>query len=99
MPHLLRFTPLHRTAARELRDELVAFSREMAEAFDEVWPASNEDAETAAAAAEEPLDGWTMRIAEREKERDRAIKAITKPELRVAGSWCTKLPLDYAGKD
>lgn len=99
VPHLLRFTPLHRTAARELRDELAAFSREMAEAFDEVWPASTEDAETAAASAEEPSDSLAMRIAEREKERERAIKAITKPELRVAGSWCTKLPLDHGGKN
>ncbi|KAH9985168.1 IKI3 family-domain-containing protein [Russula vinacea] len=99
VPHLLRFTPLHRTAARELRDELAAFSREMAEAFDEVWPASTEDAETAAASAEEPSDSLAMRIAEREKERERAIKAITKPELRVAGSWCTKLLLDHGGKN
>jgi elongator complex protein 1 len=92
LPHLLRFTPLHRTAARELKNEVAAFSREMTEAFDEVWPASTEDAETAAV---EPPDSWAMRIAEREKERERAIKAIGKPELRAAGSWCTRL-LDAA---
>ena len=92
VPHLLRFTPLHRTAARELKNEVAALLREMAEAFDEVWPASAEDAETSAA---EPPDSWATRIAEREKERERAIKAITRPELRAAGSWCTKL-LDVA---
>jgi elongator complex protein 1 len=83
---------LHRTAARELKNEVAAFSREVAEAFDEVWPASTEDAETEAG---EPPDSWAMRIAEREKERERAIKAITKPELRAAGSWCTRV-LDAA---
>ena len=92
VPHLLRFTPLHRTAARELKNEVSAFLREMTEAFDEVWPTTTEDAETASA---EPSDSWAMRIAEREKDRERAIKAITKPELRAVGSWCTKL-LDAA---
>ena len=87
VPQLLRFTPSHRSAARELQNEVAAFSREMAEAFDEVWPPSAEDAET----AEEPADSWAVRMAEREKERERAIKAIVKPELRVAGSWCTRL--------
>jgi elongator complex protein 1 len=76
-----------------LKKEVAAFSREMAEAFDEVWPApTTEDTETEAA---EPPDSWATRIAEREKERERAIKAITKPELRAAGSWCARL-LDVA---
>lgn len=92
VPHLLRFTPLHRTAARELKNEVSAFLREMTEAFDEVWPTSTEDA---GAAMAEPPDSWAMRMAEREKEREHAIKAITKPELHAAGSWCTKL-LDAA---
>jgi elongator complex protein 1 len=87
VPHLLRFTPSHRTAARGLQNEVAAFSREMAEAFDEVWPSSIEDAETPA----EPADSWAARMAEREKERERAIKAIIKPELRAASSWCTRL--------
>ena len=87
VPHLLRFTPSHRTAARELQNEVAAFSREMAEAFDEVWPSSTDDAETPA----EPADSWAVRMAEREKERERAIKAIIKPELRAASSWCTRL--------
>lgn len=87
VPHLLRFAPLHRTAARELQNEVAAFSREMAEAFDEVWPSLAEDAETPA----EPADSWAARMAEREKERERAIKAIIKPEMRVASSWCTRL--------
>ena len=87
VPHLLRFTPSHRTAARELQNEVAAFSREMAEAFDEVWPPSTEDAEPAA----EPADNWAARMAEREKERERAIKVIVKPELRAASSWCTRL--------
>ncbi|KAI0278772.1 IKI3 family-domain-containing protein [Russula aff. rugulosa BPL654] len=87
VPHLLRFTPSHRTAARELQNEVAALSREMAEAFDEVWPPSTEDAETAA----EPADSWAARMAEREKERERTIKAIVKPELRAASSWCTRL--------
>jgi elongator complex protein 1 len=59
----------------------------MAEAFDEVWSSSTEDAETVA----EPADSWAARMAEREKERERAIKAIIKPELRAATSWCTRL--------
>jgi elongator complex protein 1 len=87
VPHLLRFTPSHRTAARELQDEVAAFSREMAEGIDEVWPSSTEDAEPAA----EPADSWAARMAEREKERERAIKAIIKPELRAANSWCMRL--------
>lgn len=89
MPHLLQFTPAHRTAARELQNEVAAFSREMAEAFDEVWPAPSEDAETAAVT--EPPESWAARMAEREKERERAVKAITKPELRTADKWCTRL--------
>jgi elongator complex protein 1 len=88
VPHLLRFTPAHRTAARELQNEVVAFSREIDSAFDEVWPAPTEDAETAAA---EPLESWAARMAEREKERQRAVKAIAKPELRVANTWRTRL--------
>lgn len=87
VPHLLRFAPSHRTAARELQNEVAAFSREIAEASDEVWPSSTEDAETPA----EPADNWATRMAEREKERERTIKAIIKPELRAVGSWCTKL--------
>lgn len=87
VPHLLRFAPLHRTAARELQNEVAAFSREMAGAFDEVWPSSAEDAEMPA----EPADSWAARMAEREKERERAIKAIIKPEVRAASSWCTRL--------
>jgi elongator complex protein 1 len=87
VPHLLRFTPSHRTAARELQDEVAVFAREMAEVFDEVWPSSTEDAETPA----EPADSLAARMAEREKERERAIKAIIKPELRAASSWCTRL--------
>jgi hypothetical protein len=59
----------------------------MAEAFDEVWPPSTEDAEAAA----EPTDSCAARMAELEKERERAIKAIVKPEMRAALSWCTRL--------
>jgi elongator complex protein 1 len=88
VPHLLRFTPVHRTAARELQNEVAAFSREMAEAFDEVWPAPTEDEETATA---EPPDSWAARMAEQEKERERAVNAIAKPELRAAESWRTRL--------
>jgi elongator complex protein 1 len=88
VPHLLRFSPVHRTAARDAQNEVAAFSREIAEAFDEVWPAPTEDAETVAA---EPLESWASRMAEREKERERAIKAITKPDLRADESWRTKL--------
>jgi elongator complex protein 1 len=91
VPHLLRFTPLHRTAARELQNEVAAFSREMAEAFDEVWSSSTEDAETVVEPAAELADSWAARMAEREKERERAIKAIIKPELRATTSWCTRL--------
>jgi len=91
VPHLLRFTPSHRTAARELQNEMATFSRKIAEAFDEVWPPSTEDAETTAEAAAGSLDSWAARMAEREKERERAIKAIAKPELRAASSWCTRL--------
>ncbi|KAH9042892.1 IkappaB kinase complex IKAP component [Lactarius deliciosus] len=74
VPHLLRFTPVHRTAARELQNEVAALSREIAEAFDEA------DTETA---AEPAADSWAARMAEREKERERAVKAIAKPELRA----------------
>jgi elongator complex protein 1 len=88
VPHLLRFSPVHRTAAREVQNEVAAFSREIAVAFDEVWPSPTEDAETAAA---EPAESWATRMAEREKERERAIKAITKPDLRADESWRTKL--------
>lgn len=91
VPHLLRFTSSHRTAARELQNEAAAFSHEMAEAFDEVWPSSTEDAGTAAEAAAEPPDSWAARMVEREKERELAIKAIMKPELRTASSWCARL--------
>ncbi len=56
-----------------------------------MWPSLAEDAETVAEAAAEPPDSWAVRMAEREKERERAIKAIAKPELRPASSWCTRL--------
>jgi elongator complex protein 1 len=85
---LLRFGSVHNAAARELQDEITAFSREIGEAFDEVWPASTEDSE---AAAVEPPDSRAARMAEREKDRERAIKAITKPELRATESWRTRL--------
>jgi elongator complex protein 1 len=85
---LLRFGSVHNAAARELQDEITAFSREIAEAFDEAWPAPTEDSE---AAAVEPPDSWAARMAEREKDRERAIKAITKPELRATESWRTRL--------
>jgi len=60
----------------------------MTEAFDEMWPAPTEDPETAAV---EPPDSWATRMAEREKDRERAIKAIAKPELRAAELWRTRL--------
>ena len=88
VPHLLRFSPDHRAAARELQNKVAAFSREMTEAFDGVWPAPTEDPETAAV---EPPDSWATRMAEREKDRERAIKAIAKPELRAAELWRTRL--------
>jgi elongator complex protein 1 len=88
VPHLLRFTPAHRTAARELQNEVAAFSRETAKAFDEMWPAPIEDVENTAA---EPAESWAARMAERERERERAVKAITKPELRAADTWRTRL--------
>jgi elongator complex protein 1 len=97
VPHLLRFTPAHRIAAREVQSEVVAFSREMAEAFDQVWPApSDEDVETAATAVvtaqQAPQEeSWAARVAEEQKERERAVKAIIKPELRVADMWRTRL--------
>ncbi len=89
VPHLLRFSPeQHRTAARELQSEVAAFSREIAEAFDEVWPTPAEDAE---AAKEPTADSWAARMAEREKERERLIKAIVKPALRAPETWRTRL--------
>jgi len=94
VPHLLRFTPVHRAAARELQNEVAAFSQEVAEAFDGVWPASTGDAEATAAIAE-PQESWATRMAELEKERERVIKAIAKPELRGIESWRTRL-LDAA---
>ncbi|KAI9454947.1 IkappaB kinase complex IKAP component [Russula earlei] len=92
VPHLLRFTSVHRAAARELQNEVAAFSQEVAEAFDEVWPASTGEVETTA----EPPDSWATRMAEREKERERTIKAITKPGLRAVESWRTRLLDDTA---
>ncbi|SRR6266851_5349889 len=89
VPHLLRFGSVHNAAARELQDEITAFSREIGEAFDEVWPALTEDSE--AAAVEPPPDSRAVLMAEREKDRERAIKAITKPELRATESWRTRL--------
>lgn len=90
MPHLLRFTTVHahRTAARELQNEVAAFAREIAEAFDEVWPAPTDNTE---AVVEPAVDSWAARMAEREKERERAIKAIVKPELRAPETWRARL--------
>ena len=88
VPHLLRLTPVHRTAARELQKEVAVFSREIAESFDEVWPAPSEDIETV---TEPNVDSWAARMAEREKERERAVKAIVKPELRAPETWRTRL--------
>jgi len=90
VPHLLRLlTPVHRTAARELQMEVAALSREIAEAFDEVWPAApTEDTETV---VEPTADSWAARMVEREKERERAVKAIVKPDLRAPETWRTRL--------
>jgi elongator complex protein 1 len=88
VPHLLRLTTVHRTAARELQKEVAAFSREMAESCDEIWPAPTEDTETA---TEPTADSWATRMAEKEKERERAVKAIVKPELRAPETWRTRL--------
>ena len=71
MSHLLQFIPLHTTAARELKKEMAAISREIAR--------------RGGPGGTEPPDSWAMRIAEREKERQRAIKTIPKPELLAAG--------------
>jgi elongator complex protein 1 len=79
---------VHRTAARELQKEVAAFSREMAESCDEIWPAPTEDTETA---TEPTADSWATRMAEKEKERERAVKAIVKPELRAPETWRTRL--------
>jgi hypothetical protein len=88
VPHLMRLTSVHRTAARELQKEVAAFSSEVAQAFDEVWPAPTEDTETV---VEPTADSWAARMAEREKERERVIKAIVKPELRAIETWRTRL--------
>ena len=65
-----------------------AFSREIVESFDEVWPAPTEDTETV---TEPTADSWAARMAEREKGRERAVKAIVKPELRAPETWRTRL--------
>ncbi|KAI0264133.1 IKI3 family-domain-containing protein [Gloeopeniophorella convolvens] len=91
VPHLLQFTPTHRASARELQNEVATFAHEVAEAFSEAWPAVVETDADPGELEAPPADSWATRMAERERDRDRAVKAITKPELRLGEAWRTRL--------
>ena len=81
VPHLLAFTPLHRTEARELTDELEVLQKALEEAIKEAWPESPE---------EEDEIGWARRMEEYVKDRERAVKSIKRPEVGK-GEWRVRL--------
>ncbi|KAA1476949.1 Elongator complex protein 1 [Dentipellis sp. KUC8613] len=83
--HLLQFTEEHRTEARSLQEEVSEFEAELREALAEIWPTVSGELED-----EEPQDSWAIRMAEKEKERESAIKRLTKPDIR-GDEWRTKL--------
>ncbi|KAI0048587.1 IkappaB kinase complex, IKAP component [Auriscalpium vulgare] len=92
VPHLLQFTALHRDEARELQTELSDLQSEITHALDEVWPSAPEEVE-----GQEPVDSWAARMAEKEKDREKAVRDIVKPDLRASETWRTRL-LDIAKK-
>jgi len=70
--------------AHDLQAELLDFENELAGAVDEMWPATLGEAEG------EPQGGWATRMEDRIKERETAVKAVLKPELRKTEKWRTK---------
>ena len=71
--------------AHDLQVELLDFENELAEAVDEMWPAVLAEAEA------ETQGSWATRMEDRVKERETAVKAVLKPELRKTEKWRTKL--------
>ena len=43
------------------------------------------------AEGEEPQDSWTIRMEEKEKDREKAIRDVVKPELKNKDEWRTRL--------
>ncbi|KZV69787.1 IkappaB kinase complex, IKAP component [Peniophora sp. CONT] len=83
VPHLVAFTTLHRSEARELTEEMEGLARLLEEAVREAWP-EGEGGE------EESEVGWAKRMEEYVKDRERAVKSIKRPEVGKA-EWRVKL--------
>ncbi|KAI0061864.1 IkappaB kinase complex, IKAP component [Artomyces pyxidatus] len=86
IPQLLQFTPAHRDEARSLQQELTELEQEVARSLDDAWPKPSEDVE-----GEEPQDSWASRMAEKEKDREQAVKNILRPDLRGTEVWRMRL--------
>ncbi|KAI0030870.1 IKI3 family-domain-containing protein [Vararia minispora EC-137] len=74
IPHLLQFTPTHRAEACTLQADVAAFETELSEALAVVWPATSEEQ------ADDEV-GWAKRMDEYARERERAVKAVKRPDI------------------
>ncbi|KAF5365923.1 hypothetical protein D9758_006686 [Tetrapyrgos nigripes] len=91
LPHLLQFTPEHRTEGLAMQQELADFETELSAAVEEIWAVPADRSGSASEAA--PLDSWAARMEEAEKNRRiNPIERVQKPELSAdRESWKLKL--------
>ena len=69
-----------------MQAELYDIETELSGAVDEIWPSGFGES-----GGEELQSSWATRMEDRIKERERAVKAILKPELHKTEKWWTKL--------
>ena len=77
LPHLLQFSKVHRTEGEALQQAFSAFDKDLREAVEEIWKKPGVE-------QEQPVDSWTTRMQEKEKDRlIDPIERVQKPELGV----------------
>jgi len=75
--HLLQFSKLHRAEGEALQQAFSAFDKELREAIEEIWKKPE-------AEQEQPVDSWTTRMQEKEKDRlIDPIERVQRPEMGV----------------
>ena len=77
LPHLLQFSKVHRAEGEALQQAFSAFDKDLREAVEEIWKKPGVE-------QEQPVDSWTTRMQEKEKDRlIDPIERVQKPELGV----------------
>ena len=77
LPHLLQFSKAHRAEGEALQQAFSEFDKELREAIEEIWKKPE-------AEQEQPVDSWTTRMQEKEKDRlIDPIERVQKPEMGV----------------